>query len=78
MALKVDVHEAKTHFSRILTRVGDGEVVVISKAGKPNARLVPIVGGQAQRIPRSAKGKTVLGEGFDAPFPDFSLKGFEK
>ncbi|MBM4307835.1 MAG: type II toxin-antitoxin system Phd/YefM family antitoxin [Deltaproteobacteria bacterium] len=78
MALKVNVHEAKTHFSRILTRVGDGEEVVISKAGKPIARLVPIAGKQAQRTPGSAKGKIVLEKDFDAPLPDFILKGFEK
>ncbi|MGL6044666.1 MAG: type II toxin-antitoxin system Phd/YefM family antitoxin, partial [Sandaracinobacteroides sp.] len=38
----VTVHDAKTHFSRLLARVADGETVVISKAGKPVAKLVPI------------------------------------
>ncbi|WP_199555357.1 type II toxin-antitoxin system Phd/YefM family antitoxin [Sandaracinobacteroides hominis] len=38
----VNVHDAKTHFSRLLARVAEGESVVISKAGKPVARLVPI------------------------------------
>ena len=42
MSVKINVHEAKTQFSRLLARVGEGEEIVISKAGKPVARLVPI------------------------------------
>jgi prevent-host-death family protein len=38
----VNIHDAKTHFSRLLARVAGGESVVISKAGKPVAKLVPI------------------------------------
>ena len=38
----VNVHEAKTHLSRLLERVRAGEEIVISKAGKPCARLVPL------------------------------------
>ncbi|HSO72953.1 MAG TPA: type II toxin-antitoxin system prevent-host-death family antitoxin, partial [Thermodesulfobacteriota bacterium] len=41
MAEAVNVHEAKTHFSRLLERVNRGEEIVIAKAGKPVARLVP-------------------------------------
>lgn len=37
-----NVHDAKTHFSRLLARVAAGESVVISKAGKPVAKLVPM------------------------------------
>ncbi len=77
MAFKVNIHEAKTHFSRILTRVGNGEEVIISKAGKPIARLVPITEKPTQRMPGSAKGKIVLKKDFDAPLPESILKGFE-
>ena len=77
MSFKVNIHEAKTHFSRILTRVGNGEEVIISKAGKPIARLVPITEKPAQRTPGKAKGKIVLEKDFDAPLPDFIIKGFE-
>ena len=42
MSVKINVHEAKTQFSRLLARVGEGEEIVISKAGKPVTRLVPI------------------------------------
>ena len=38
----VNIHEAKTHFSKLIARVLAGEEVVIAKAGKPVARLVPV------------------------------------
>ena len=38
----VNVHEAKTHFSRLLERVADGETIVIAKSGTPVARLTPL------------------------------------
>ena len=38
----VNVHDAKTHLSRLLTRVHAGEEIVIAKAGKPYAKLVPL------------------------------------
>lgn len=43
----VNVHEAKTHLSRLLQRVKNGEEIIIAKAGKPYARLVPIVTNDA-------------------------------
>lgn len=42
MAIKANVHEAKTHFSELLERAHNGEEVIIAKAGKPYARLVPV------------------------------------
>ncbi|MGH4008157.1 MAG: type II toxin-antitoxin system Phd/YefM family antitoxin [Pseudonocardiaceae bacterium] len=41
MTVNVNIHEAKTHLSRLLERVADGERVIISKAGRPIADLVP-------------------------------------
>jgi prevent-host-death family protein len=41
MTMNVNIHEAKTHLSRLLERVANGERVVISKAGQPIADLVP-------------------------------------
>jgi prevent-host-death family protein len=49
MAIQANIHEAKTHFSKLLERVHNGEEVIIAKAGKPYARLVPVVeGGRRQ------------------------------
>lgn len=43
MPTVVNVHEAKTHLSRLLERVKNGEEIILAKAGKPYARLVPLV-----------------------------------
>lgn len=43
----VNIHEAKTHLSRLVERVQAGEEIVIAKAGRPAARLVPIEGARA-------------------------------
>ena len=40
--MEVNIHEAKTHFSRLLQRVANGEEVTIARAGVPVARLVPV------------------------------------
>ena len=66
----VNVHEAKTHLSRLLERVEAGEAVVIARAGKPVARLVP-VSERAPRKPGLAKGR--LTEAFFEPLPPEEL-----
>ena len=45
MAIRANIHEAKTHFSELLERAHKGEEVIIAKAGKPYARLVPVAQG---------------------------------
>jgi len=63
---QVNVHEAKTHLSRLLGEVEDGEEIVIARAGKPVARLVPDNGElRKRRRPGSAKGKIKILPGFD-------------
>lgn len=74
----VNVHEAKTHLSRLLDRVSEGEEIVIAKAGKPVARLVPAGERLERRVPGSASGRTVVGEDFDAPLPEEVLESFER
>ena len=74
----VNIHEAKTHFSKILTRVESGEEIVIAKAGKPVARLLPLVSTVQKRTPGTAKGKIVLKKGFMEPLPASVLDDFEK
>lgn len=74
--MKVNIHEAKTHFSKLLVKAAHGEEVVIAKAGLPVARLVPVQRELKQRMPGSAKGKMSLKKNFDAPLPRAVLKSF--
>jgi prevent-host-death family protein len=78
MSIKVNIHEAKTHFSKLLARVNEGEEVIIAKSGMPIARLVPIKEQQKRRIPGSAKGKIVVAPDFNDPLPEQVLEEFEK
>ena len=65
----VNVHEAKTHLSRLLDRAHDGEEIVIAKSGRPYARLVPLEGRAPQRESGTLKGKVTLGEAFFDELP---------
>jgi prevent-host-death family protein len=65
----VSVHEAKTHLSRLLQLVEAGEEVVIARAGKPVARLVPVV-EMLPKVPGRLKGKFVVPDDFDDPLPE--------
>lgn len=67
----VNVHEAKTHFSKLLARVARGERIIIAKAGKPVAELGPISEKPKERIPGIDKGKVWMSPDFDAPLPEF-------
>jgi prevent-host-death family protein len=77
MALQVTIHEAKTNLSKLLARVSAGEEVVIARAGRPIARIVPIRRRPMRRTPGSAKGKVVISPDFDAPLPEPVLESFE-
>ncbi len=76
--IKVNIHEAKTHFSQLLNRAGSGEEVIIAKAGKPIARIVPVKKEVKKRKPGSAKGQVVLEDNFFAPLPESILSKFEQ
>jgi prevent-host-death family protein len=66
VALTVNIHDAKTHLSRLLARVEEGEEVVIAKAGKPVARLIPERPERApKRVPGIDKGKLWIAKEFD-------------
>jgi len=71
MPTVVNVHEAKTHLSRLLQRVADGEDIVVARAGVPVARLVPYVPERKPRVPGAWKGKVWIADDFDDPMPDF-------
>jgi len=78
MSMKVNVHEAKTHFSKLLARVLKGEEIIICKAGKPVARLVPTEEMCLKRVAGSAKGRVIIADNFDAPLPGPILNSFEQ
>jgi len=63
MSELVNIHEAKTHLSRLLEEVAAGEEVIIAKAGKPVAKLVPYVGLAQPRVPGVLTDKVTETEG---------------
>jgi prevent-host-death family protein len=71
MDTKVNVHEAKTHLSKLLQRVMNGERFIIAKAGKPVAILAPIEAAPEARTPGNDAGKIIINSDFDAPLPEF-------
>jgi prevent-host-death family protein len=68
--MEVNIHEAKTHLSRLLERVAMGEEVIIAKAGKPIARLVALDDQPPKRLLGSAKGKFTVPDDFNDPLPN--------
>ena len=73
----VNIHEAKTHLSRLLARVAKGEEVVIARAGTPVARLQPFAPARKGRQLGTDTGEVFIADDFDAPLPDEVVKGFE-
>ena len=73
----VNVHEAKTHLSRLLEDVFAGEEIVIAKAGRPLAKLVPLASPRTKRRLGTLVGKVRIAVDFDAPLPDDVIAGFE-
>lgn len=72
----VNVHEAKTHFSRLLERAHRGEEIILAKGGKPYAKLVPLEGA-TPREPGAMKGRWLLTEAFFEPLPEEELRTWE-
>ncbi len=75
----VNVHAAKTHFSRLVDQAAAGEEIIIAKAGKPVAKLVPLT--PLERRPKrqlgALAGVAVIPPDFDAPLPDEVIDAFE-
>lgn len=69
LTASVNVHEAKTRFLKLSERVQRGEEIVIAKAGKPVARIVPVAMEVRNRRPGSARDALGIGHDFDAPLP---------
>jgi prevent-host-death family protein len=73
--VEVNIHQAKTHLSRLLQRVAAGEEVTIARSGVPVARLVAVA-PQAKRPLGFARGEVWVADDFDAPLPDDLLAAF--
>ena len=72
----VNIHSAKTHFSRLIEEVVAGDEIVIAKAGKPVARLSPLATPTKRRLGGLA-GVAVVPSDFDAPLPEAVIDVFE-
>ena len=75
--MEVNIHEAKTHLSRLLQRVAEGEEVTIARAGVPVAKLIPVEVKKNIRPLGFARGEIWVADDFDAPLPDDLLAAFE-
>ena len=73
----VNVHDAKTHFSRLLDRAQDGQEFVIAKAGRPVARLGPLARQGRKRRLGLLDGKFRIPDNFNRPLPDEVIAAFE-
>jgi prevent-host-death family protein len=73
----INIHAAKTQLSRLVDAAAAGEEIIIAKAGKPVARLGPLVGAQRRRRLGVLAGKLSVPKDFDAPLPDEVIEAFE-
>lgn len=65
--IEVNIHEAKTHLSRLLAKVKEGEEIVIARNGEPVAKIVPIERTGKKRILGQDAGRVWMSDDFDAP-----------
>ena len=73
----VNIHDAKTQFSRLVDAAARGEEIIIAKAGKPTARLVAIERVKPKRRFGTLRGKIRIADDFDAPLPPEVIAAFE-
>ena len=72
----VNMHEAKTSLSRLVERAEAGEEIVIARAGKPAAKLVPFTAHRRRRL-GPLDGQFTIPDDFNAPLPESVLKAFQ-
>jgi len=65
--IEVNIHEAKTHLSRLLKKVAEGEEVIIANSGEPVARIIPFGRSNKRRILGQYKGQVFVSDDFDEP-----------
>ena len=71
----VNVHDAKTQFSKLLERAHAGQEIILAKAGKPYARMMPLAPAAPKRQRGRVKG--IIDDAFFEPLPDAELKAWE-
>ncbi|HAZ44053.1 MAG TPA: antitoxin [Cyanobacteria bacterium UBA11369] len=72
----VELPELQADFTQLLRRVLSGEEVIISQAGTPIARIVPIADQSLPRIPGLDRGKVVISPDFNEPLPEDIINDF--
>ena len=75
--LVFNLYEAKSSLSRLVDRAAAGEEIIIAKAGRPMAKLVPMTKGKTPRQPGGWEGCVEVSDDFDDPLPDSLLDAFE-
>lgn len=73
----VNIHEAKTHFSKLVDKAMNGEEIIIGKSGTPVVKLIAIQDKKPKRVPGALKGKIRISDDFDAPLSADILAEFE-
>jgi antitoxin (DNA-binding transcriptional repressor) of toxin-antitoxin stability system len=69
---KINIHQAKTHLSRLVEDVAGGSEVLIAKGGRAMARLVPLRRDETPRRPGLLKGKLRIADDFERPWVEFA------
>jgi len=77
MAKHINIYDAKTRLSELVDRAESGEEIVIAKAGRPVARLVPLRTVREERTPGRWRGRVRIAPDFDAPLPEAIIRDFE-
>jgi prevent-host-death family protein len=75
--IQVNIHDAKTHLSKLIERASQGEEVIIARAGKPVARLTAIEPVECGRHFGAMKGKATVDDRFFEPLPEEDLAAWE-
>ena len=74
----VNIHDAKTNFSKLINQALNGEEIIVARDGKPLIKLVPYEEETTFRKSGQFKGMITIHEDFDAPLPDELLKLFSE
>lgn len=74
---QVNIHQAKTELSKLVERAESGEEIIIARAGKPAAKLVPLARVRGQRRLGLLDGKFKIPDDFNTPLPASLIRAFE-